>query len=142
MRHYLRNSPEAVSRLVAMAIISDAEVDDREIDALDRMDFYGSVGINKWAFGDVLADFCDDLKRSADRRGRVKLFARRKINHALAEVDDAGLRAQTVALIANVLKSDGKVEPRESAFLAHVLKRWNFAPTAAGVARTCGAALQ
>ncbi|HUS95360.1 MAG TPA: hypothetical protein VMX97_01325 [Hyphomicrobiaceae bacterium] len=131
MRTYTRNSPEAVSRLVAMALITDAEVDDRELDALDRMNFYGDVGINKWAFGDVLADFCDDLKRKADPRGRIRLLDRRQLDHALSEVDDPLLRAKTVALIANLVKSDGRVATQEAAFLAYLLKQWDFSTDAA-----------
>jgi hypothetical protein len=126
MRNYTRNSPEAVSRLVAMAMITDAEVDDRELDALERMDFYGSVGINKWAFGDVLADFCDDLKRKADRNGRIRLLDQRYLDHALSEIDDPLLRAKTVALIANLVKSDGQVVKQEAAFFAYLLRRWDY----------------
>ena len=128
MRQYLRNSPEAVSRLVAMAIMTDARLDDRELDALDRMNFYASVGINKWSFGDVLADFCDDLVRLADRRGRIRLLDQRRIDQLLEEVDDPVLRATTVALIANILRSDGKVARTEAAFLKHLLERWEFSP--------------
>ena len=135
MRKYTRNSPEAVSRLVAMAMITDADVDDRELDALDRMDFYGSIGINKWAFGDVLADFCDDLKRKADRRGRIRLLDRRRIDQALAEVDDPSLRAKTVALIANLVKSDGCVAKQEAAFFAYLLKCWDYSAEDADPAR-------
>lgn len=128
MRQYLRNSPEAVSRLVAMAIMTDARVDDRELDALDRMNFYGSVGINKWTFGDVLADFCDDLVRLADRRGRIRLLDQRRIDQLLEEVDDPVLRATTVALITNILRSDGRVARTEAAFLNYLLERWGFSP--------------
>jgi hypothetical protein len=135
MRTYTRNSPEAVSRLVAMAIITDAEVDDRELDALERMDFYGSVGINKWAFGDVLADFCDDLKRRADRRGRIRLLDQRHLDHALSEVDDPLLRAKTIALIANLVRSDGRVAAQEAAFLSYLLKRWEYCSDTADTAR-------
>lgn len=131
MRNYTRNSPEAVSRLVAMAMITDADVDDRELDALERMDFYGSVGINKWAFGEVLADFCDDLKRKADRNGRIRLLDQRHLDHALSEVDDPLLRAKTVALIANLVKSDGRVAAQEAAFFAYLLKRWDFSADSA-----------
>lgn len=126
MRQYLRNSPEAVSRLIAMAIMTDAKVDNRELDALDRMNFYGSVGINKWTFGDVLADFCDDLVRRADRRGRIQLLDKRYIDQLLQEVDDPVLRATTVALITNILRSDGRVARSEAAFLKYLLERWGF----------------
>ncbi len=135
MRTYTRNSPEAVSRLVAMALITDAEVDDRELDALERMDFYGSVGINKWAFGDVLADFCDDLKRKADRKGRIRLLDQRFLDHALSEVDDPLLRAKTVAVITNLVKSDGHVAMQEAALLTYLLKRWEYATDTGDAAR-------
>ena len=131
MRTYTRNSPEAVSRLVAMALITDAEVDDRELDALDHLDFYSSVGINKWAFGEVLADFCDDLKRKADRNGRIRLLDRRSLDKALSEVDDPELRAKTVALIVNLVKSDGQVVAQEAAFLTHLLKCWDYSSSSA-----------
>lgn len=130
MRTYQKNSPEAVSRIVAMALISDAELDGAELEALDKLDFYARIGIDKPAFADVFADYCRDLSQAAGKDGRVKLLDSALIDQALAEVDDPARRLAAVVIIATVMKADGGVSTEESALFNHILKRWSLSPDA------------
>lgn len=130
MRAYQKNSPEAVSRIVTMALISDAELDDRELEALDALDFYGKVGIDKRAFADVFADYCRDISKSASEENRVRPIDPTRVNRALAEVDDPAKRLTAVVLIAGLMKADGGVSTEESALFNHILERWALSPDA------------
>jgi hypothetical protein len=130
MRTYRKNSPEAVSRIVAMALISDAELDGAELEALENLDFYERIGIDKPAFADVFADYCRDISQAAGKDGRVKPLDAALIDQALAEVDDPVRRLTAVVAIAAVMKADGGVSNSEAALFNHILKRWALSPDA------------
>lgn len=130
MRIYQKNSPEAVSRIVAMALISDAELDGRELEALDKLDFYERIGIAKPAFADVFADYCRDISQAAGTAERVKPLDIALIDQALTEVDDPTQRLTAVVTIAAVMKADGGVSTSESALFNHILARWALSPDA------------
>ncbi|WP_230370951.1 hypothetical protein [Paludibacterium denitrificans] len=50
MRQYLPNSAEAIARLLAMFVITDGNVDPREIDLLERLHVYDMLGIGRKQF--------------------------------------------------------------------------------------------
>lgn len=127
MKRYPRNSPEAVSRIVAMALVSDAELDDRELAALDEINYFDAVGINKAAFANVFADYCHDLTRMADRKGRIHPLEPVLIDRLLDDVDDPGLQSTAMTMIASLLKADGKVSDEEQAVFSHIVRRWHAA---------------
>ncbi len=55
-RSYPRNSPEAVARVLAMAMITDGEVDDAEIALFDRLDLFRMIGLSRQGFSQVLSE--------------------------------------------------------------------------------------
>lgn len=128
MRAYQKNSPEAVSRIVAMALISDAELDDRELEALDELDFYSKVGIDKRAFANVFSDYCRDISKSAGNENRVRPIDPALVDRALAEVDHPEKRLTVVVLLAGLMKADDGVSIEESALFNHILERWGLSP--------------
>ena len=130
MRTYNRNSPEALARIVAMALVSDAELDDRELAALDEIDFYERVGIAKPAFADVFADYCRDLSQLADADGRIHPLDPKLIDRLLGEVDDPALQSRGLALLTELLKADGELSSEESALFDHIVRRWDSDPAA------------
>ena len=130
MRAYPKNSAEAVSRIIAMALISDAELDGRELETLEKLDFYGRVGIDKRAFGDVFADYCRDLSQVVSDSPQVNPLDPALVDVALAEVDDPARRLTAVVVIAGVMKADGGISREESALFNHILERWALSPDA------------
>lgn len=126
LRSYQPNSPEAVSRVVAMGMIADAKLDWREIDVLDDLNAYAVIGISKNRFLDVVHEYCQDLLREADDRGRIRLVDEHRIDRALAQIDDPMRRIDTCALLLNVLHADGRFTDIELAVLRHALDRWDI----------------
>jgi hypothetical protein len=47
MKAYAKNSPEAISRILAMMMITDAKLDDREIEIMDQLRILDIIGISR-----------------------------------------------------------------------------------------------
>ena len=70
MRAYPTNSPEALARLIAMAILADGRLDNREIDWLKHHDTVSLVGIEQDVLIQALLDCCRDVITEAERTGK------------------------------------------------------------------------
>ena len=68
MRVYLRNSPQALARLVAMVVVADGRLHDLELKWLDQRGIYDALGINAAGFGEVLLDLCRDVVLEAEQQ--------------------------------------------------------------------------
>ena len=64
MKAYAKNSPEAVSRILAMMMITDANLDEREIEILDELRIFDIVGISRAGFSQVVQDYCAELMQA------------------------------------------------------------------------------
>lgn len=127
MKTYPPNSPEAVARVIAMTMITDARLDDRELEVMDRLFLYDIMGLDREAFSAVVRTYCDDLVRHGGAEGgRIDLMDRERIDDIIGQVDDPERRLQTARMIATVAKADGHLHDAELALFRHVLTRWNL----------------
>jgi hypothetical protein len=126
MQSYAVNSPQAVARLVAAAIVTDTEIDEREIAVLDRLDAYERIGLTRSAFMRVARDYCADLGRMAERSGTFELLDRDWLDTLCGSITDPRLRLLVCRLIVAILPADGAVQPGEVALLQHLVQRWRL----------------
>ncbi|MBL8487004.1 MAG: hypothetical protein JNK22_07965, partial [Rhodocyclaceae bacterium] len=75
LRAYPPDSPRAMARLVALAMLADGRLEERELAALDRRGVLTALGITRADFNQVLFDLCQDLAALPDRRGAYFLSA-------------------------------------------------------------------
>ncbi len=129
LRKYPVNSPEAIGRIVAMTMITDAEVDPREIDVLDRSNAWSSMGLDRKGFSVVARDYLRDLRNSTDDEN-IRLVDQSRIDAMLDEVQDPEARLRACEVMLNVISADGKALEVERALLSHVLGRWDLTPQA------------
>jgi uncharacterized tellurite resistance protein B-like protein len=122
-RSYPRNSPEAVARLLAMAMMTDGEVDDAEIALFDRLDLFRMIGLSRQDFAQVLSDYCADL-RAAD--GAPLAADAAVVDAVIASVDDPHRRLMACAAMLSVCYADGRFDTAELSVMRHVLRRWNL----------------
>jgi uncharacterized tellurite resistance protein B-like protein len=122
-RSYPRNSPEAVARVLAMAMITDGEVDDAEIALFDRLDLFRMVGLSRQDFAQVLSDYCTDL-RAAD--GGPLAADAAVVDAVIADVDDPHRRLMACAAMLSVCYADGRFDAAELSVMRQVLRRWNL----------------
>ena len=129
MRNYPIDSPEAATRLLAMALLADGHYAITEIKTLDRLDAPARLGLGPEAFKAVIDHFCEDLllathgewlgSAAIDSATRRSLFA---------EVQNPSLGAEVRALCEAVMQCDGHLADGELALLDELAKVWPKQP--------------
>ena len=125
MRVYLRNSPQALARLVAMVVVADGRLHDLELKWLDQRGIYDALGINAAGFGEVLLDLCRDVVLEAEQQ-RLYLFDPARLKRLAADVDDPQLQRVVLSAMLVVAKADGRLSAGEQILLRFLLELWNI----------------
>lgn len=135
MRRYATDSPEAVARVVALALLADGTIDPGRIEAFKRSGYCFRLGMDRSRFEQVIDEFCDDMQTCGDRneRGQYELDSQ-SIGKLLADIDDRVLRAEALALMRQIIGADGVVVAGESALIAQVIACWQPGCHAAPIA--------
>jgi hypothetical protein len=127
MRTYSSNSPEAMARVIAMMIVTDAHIDDREIALLDRLNAYAILGLSRNAFMTVAQDYCGELEAEANALGSSALLDPARTDRVIALVSDPAKRLLVARLLLGVLAADNQQRESELILFEHVLDRWDIA---------------
>nr|WP_176426022.1 hypothetical protein [Chromobacterium sp. ASV5] len=126
MRIYPQNSPEAMARLLSMFMVSDGNMDPRELELLEKLHVYHLINLPRKQFAQVLRDFCDDISDEAGEDGTIRLLERERVDNLLSEVSDHRKRILTCVLAMDISKSDGTISDSEMALLSHMMKTWSI----------------
>jgi uncharacterized tellurite resistance protein B-like protein len=126
MKSYAKNSPEAMARVLAMTMITDASLDDRELEVMERLRLYDLLGLSKARFSRVVEDYCEDLLRAGAPDSRVDLLDAGRIETVTRAVDDPKKRLLTAQMVLNVLKADDRLHAAELALFRQILERWEL----------------
>ncbi len=126
MKTYPINSPEAMARILAMTMIADARLDDRELEIMDSLRLYDVLGIGKTEFSKVVKDYCDDLVAAGAPDGRIDLMDRDRIHAVVDLVDDPAKREDVANMVLNIVKADGDFHGAELALFRYILSRWKL----------------
>jgi uncharacterized tellurite resistance protein B-like protein len=125
MRRYATDSPQAVSRLLALAMIVDGHLAPSELKAMHASGIRRHVAIDDDAFDDVMRDLCEDLLATAHQRGagEVEIDAR-LLDALLADVADPALRLRTMKALLDIVHADGVVDGRETLLVQRAFRAW------------------
>jgi len=126
MRAYPTNSPEALGRLLAMAILADGRLDNRKVDWLKHHDTASLVGVEQDLLIQVLLDCCRDVITEAEQE-RVFLLEDHRLARLADDVTDPALRKVALSAILIIAKSDGDVSEGEKTLLRFLMQRWGIA---------------
>ena len=126
MKTYSDNSPEAIARVLAMTMITDAKLDDRELDAMETLGIYTRLGLTKEEFAIVVADYCDELIEEGDIDGKINLMDHDRIEAILAPVTDPSRQVDVAAMALLIAKADGGIHDTELELLRTILDRWDL----------------
>ena len=128
MRHYPMNSPQAAGRIVALALLADGHLCQRELDVLDRLDAHGQLGLAQGELHAVVHGFCDDLLATANGHwdAAFQLDAR-MLSQLLSDIEDPLLHRKVLALCAAIVDADLHVADGESLVLLAAIKHWGLA---------------
>jgi hypothetical protein len=126
MQLYAPNSPQAMSRIIAMMIVADANIDDREIMMLDQLDAFALLDISRKDFMAVARDYCGDLVRNAEAHGTTPLIDPQRTDYVIDCVTDRTRRLIVAQLLLAVVSADHDHNEGELVLFAHILDRWDL----------------
>lgn len=132
MRTYPTNSPQAATRLLAMALVADGNYSMTEIRALDRLEAPRRLGLPADEIKAVIDLFCQDLLHAAhgDWSGSSQIDGATR-QALMNEVQDPELRAQILDLCEGIALADGHLAEGEAEMLDAMVKAWRTLPAAA-----------
>lgn len=125
MKKIERNSPEAIGRIIALAILADGRLANAELDALDRHGIPAIVGLSRDAFIQIIIDHCRELLEQGEQ-GRIRLMEPARFANLLELVDDPAKRLLVCRAIIVLSKADGKISRPEQALLRSLLESWKI----------------
>ncbi|MDD2989092.1 MAG: hypothetical protein PHI64_09035 [Zoogloea sp.] len=125
MRSYPTNSPEALARLVAMAILADGRLDNREVDWIKHNDTAALLGVDRDTLIQVLLDCCRDVINEAEQE-RVFLLEDHRLARLADDLTDPALQKVALSAMLILAKSDGSVSEGEETLLRFLMSRWSL----------------
>jgi len=129
MRSYPRNSPQAASRLVALAMIADGHVCRSEIDAACRTGAGDARGVAPQELGAALQTLCEDLLLGAYAHASLASCVDNALIESLVrEVDDPALQVRVLDAVFAAARADGIVCEGEQAVIDVLRRSWSIAP--------------
>lgn len=125
MRSYVKNSPEAAARIVALLLIADGHVSRSEIDALHGQDIERELGLKPGEFAQVLHTLCEDLQMGMrDRRLLTDSVDEATLPAILNEVSDTTLQHKALYFADTAAGADSHVAPAEAWLMERALRHW------------------
>ena len=125
MRSYLRNSPEAAARIVALLLIADGHVCRSEIETLKHLQLEQTLGLPEGGFGQVMHTLCEELLLGAQGTGSLMCSVDASTLAALmAEIDDATLQRTVLRLVDAAADADDHLADGESRVLEAARLHW------------------
>lgn len=123
MRHYEVDSPESVSRLIALTILADGGIDLAEMRLLQQSDLARQFGIEDALFDRVMHEFCLDLMQSS--KNQLELD-RESIVQLLHDVRNPTLQRKLLRIMLDIVDADESLVGSESILLAEAMMIWGL----------------
>lgn len=124
-RAYPHNSPHAAGRLVALALISNGEINAAEWAKLCEIGAPAQLGLVGQEWHDIVDGLCKDLLATAPTRTSC-MIDRNTMARWFGELDDRELQTLVILLSAELIFADGRVDPGESALLRVAIEQWGL----------------
>jgi uncharacterized tellurite resistance protein B-like protein len=126
MTSYETDSPNAIARLLALAVTVDGVPAEAELEMLDKRGVLRHLGLDQAGFNVVIDALCADL-RSGDKVGDAADFTilrPAQLEAMLNEVQSPALQRDLIALFIEIFSADHRYQHAESVFLRGVLRYW------------------
>ncbi|MGF6274686.1 putative tellurite resistance protein B-like protein [Massilia sp. UYP11] len=133
MRSYPTNSPKAMCRLLALAMIVDGRIAPQELKSLHRSGVLGALRVSEDTFDETAGELTRDLlASSADCEGAMVEIAPATIDRLLDEVQDETLRGTVLRGMLEIVRADSVIDHRERRLLRRAMHAWAESDVEAG----------
>ncbi len=125
MRNYPIDSPQAAARIIALTVVADGEIDQAELDLLDRLGLEAQLGLAPGAFHGVLDAFCEDLLSSQQLlMADVCPVDNATLAQLMGDIQSPALRKQLLRFCIDIAESDAHVAQGEAIVLNAAVEHW------------------
>jgi len=125
MRSYPTDSPKAMSRLLALAMIADGRLAPQELKTLHRSGVLEVLGVSEDTFDEAAGELTQDLlAHSTDRAAGMVEIEPAAIDALLREVHDPVLRALVLKGMLEIVRADNLIDHRERRLLRRAMAAW------------------
>lgn len=126
LHHPAPDSPEALARVVAVALASDGAIDERECRLLGELGAYDRLGVPEAAFRRLAQVQLAQLDGRFADKAWLSLGDIQVLDAVLDAVRTPSLRLLVCRLVAGVITADGTVSAAERLVYEHMLMRWRI----------------
>jgi uncharacterized tellurite resistance protein B-like protein len=131
MRNYPTDSPKAMSRLLALAMIADGRLAPQELKTLHHSGVLEVLGVSEDTFDDAAGELTQDLlAHSTNHAAGMVEIEPATIDALLDEVQDPALRALVLKGMLEIVRADQQIDHRERRLLRRALSAWGDADEA------------
>lgn len=131
MRTYPTDSPKAMCRLLALAMIVDGRIAPQELKSLHRSGVLGALRVSEDTFDDTAGELTQDLLASSiDHEAGMVEIEPATIDRLLHEVREPALRATVLKGMLEIVRADSVIDHRERRLLRRAMHAWGDAPAA------------
>ena len=125
MHAYQTNSPEAVSRILALTMIVDGHLSPSEVRAMHHSKYLEQVQIDDETFDRTLRELCEDLLDAAANRhaGMVEIDPR-LMDALLLDLRDPLLQIRVWRTMVDIIHADGHLDGREATLVRRAARAW------------------
>ena len=125
MHTYPANSPEAVSRILALSMIVDGHVAPSEVHAMHRATFLEPLKLDDDTFDRTLRELCEDLlDAAANRRAGMVEIDPVLMDGLLLDIRDPLLQICLWKTMVDIVQADGHLDGRETTLVRRAARAW------------------
>ena len=127
MRHYPSDSPEAMARIAALALLADGAIDLSEIESLERHNIVDRLGLDQAGFDKVVHEFCEDMLTYAHRMASGQLeLDQDAITQLLGDIRNPLLQKKLLRAMLDIVNADGRLAGSEAVLVSKAMKLWEI----------------
>lgn len=125
MHTYPTNSPEAVSRILALSMIVDGHLSPSEVKAMHRAEFLQQAKVDDDTFDRTLRELCEDLlDGAANRRAGMVEIDPSLLDALLLDIRDPLLQICLWKTMVDIVQADGHLDSREMTLVRRAARSW------------------
>ena len=127
MRSYPADSPDAMARIVVLALLADGAVDISEMTLIEKQQIIRRIGLDQQGFDRVMGEFSDDLQEDAwlDETKHLEID-NEKLDQLLNEIKQRPLQKKLLRLILEIIDADRLVDGGEAVLLTRAIEIWGI----------------
>ena len=122
----IRPASDASARVLAMMVAANGRIDARELQALDELDAFRSLGLSRERFTALARECLNEIGGGLEECSWLRTRDVAYIDKLLEAVPQPDERLLVCRLAAAALTADGHVSSGERLVYDHVLARWHI----------------